>query len=191
MGTRGSYGFVANNVLKMTYNHWDSYPGGLGKDIAEQLTTLLKDGMDQQKLIAAGAAVRVVDPDSKPTHLDIAALKEHANVNVGNQTMEDWYCLLRETQGQLDTLLTKTKVLIDGIAFPTDSLFCEWAYVADFDNMKLEVYRGFQKKAHKSGRFWSEQADGGYYPVKLIRTFKINKQLLTKFTEWMAKVNDE
>jgi hypothetical protein len=187
MGTRGSYGFIANGVLKMTYNHWDSYPTGLGKDIAEQLTTLLKDGMDQQKLIAAGAAVRVVDPDSKPSLLDVAALKEYANVGVGYQNMDDWYCLLRETQGKLNVLLVDTKVMIDGITFPSDSLFCEWAYVADFDNMKLEVYKGFQEKAHKSGRFWSEQSVRGYYPVKLIRTFKINKQLLTSFTKWAEK----
>ena len=33
MGTRGLYGFRKNGVDKVTYNHWDSYPDGLGKQI--------------------------------------------------------------------------------------------------------------------------------------------------------------
>ena len=35
METRGSYGFVYNGIYKMTYNHYDSYPSELGKNIAD------------------------------------------------------------------------------------------------------------------------------------------------------------
>ena len=38
MSTRGTITFVNNGVeLVRLYNHWDSYPSGLGKDIAEWL----------------------------------------------------------------------------------------------------------------------------------------------------------
>ena len=34
MATRGAYGFRLNGVEKLFYNHYDSYPEGLGLDIA-------------------------------------------------------------------------------------------------------------------------------------------------------------
>ena len=37
MGTRGLYGFRKNGVDKTTYNHFDSYPDGLGADVIESL----------------------------------------------------------------------------------------------------------------------------------------------------------
>ena len=33
MGTRGLYGFRKQGVDKITYNHFDSYPDGLGADV--------------------------------------------------------------------------------------------------------------------------------------------------------------
>lgn len=33
MGTRGKIGFVQKGVRKGVYNHFDSYPSGLGDDI--------------------------------------------------------------------------------------------------------------------------------------------------------------
>ena len=33
MGTRGLYGFRKNGKDKITYNHWDSYPEGLGQNV--------------------------------------------------------------------------------------------------------------------------------------------------------------
>ena len=35
MGTRGLYGFRKNGVDKVTYNHYDSYPEYLGRNILE------------------------------------------------------------------------------------------------------------------------------------------------------------
>jgi hypothetical protein len=43
--------------------------------------------------------------------------------------------------------------IYDGAYFPLDSLFCEWAYIVDFDQEHFEVYRGFQKELPKLGRW--------------------------------------
>ena len=37
MGTRGAIGFRSNGVDKVTYNHYDSYPTGLGFDLMKEL----------------------------------------------------------------------------------------------------------------------------------------------------------
>ena len=35
MGTRRSVGFIANEKNYITYNHFDSYPSGLGSEVLE------------------------------------------------------------------------------------------------------------------------------------------------------------
>jgi hypothetical protein len=143
MGTRGAYGFVANGVLKLTYNHYDSYPISLGEDLAEQLFDMMNDlGYNKERFIEAGTAVRLVESDSKPTIEDQCALKGFMDLNVSSQSPDDWYCLLRGLQGNLKAILDEVKVMTDSNTFPLDSLFCEWAYIADFDKMVFETYKG-------------------------------------------------
>jgi hypothetical protein len=40
MGTRGAFGVFSDGTLKMTYNHYDSYPSGLGVQLAEQIADM-------------------------------------------------------------------------------------------------------------------------------------------------------
>ena len=37
MGTRGAIGFRLDGVDKVAYNHFDSYPSGLGADVLTEL----------------------------------------------------------------------------------------------------------------------------------------------------------
>ena len=37
MGTRGAIGWSKGGVTKVTYNHFDSYPDGLGLDVVKYL----------------------------------------------------------------------------------------------------------------------------------------------------------
>jgi hypothetical protein len=62
------------------------------------------------------------------------------------------------------------------IAFLSDSLFCEWAYIINFDDKLLEVYRGFNANQMARGRFayrikhqYSE-----YYGVKLVEAWSFD-----------------
>jgi len=60
--------------------------------------------------------------------------------------------------------------------FSRDSLFCEWAYVIDFDTETFEVYKGYNEDPlDESERFYYPEAcDDGFYPVKLHATFSLD-----------------
>jgi hypothetical protein len=148
MGTRGLYGIIVGEEQKLTYNHFDSYPSGLGADLLEFIKR-----NDSDQLFEDAVALEVIDGETPPT----AAQKERArsvgtvDTDVSEQSENDWYCLLRGAQGDLRKTLD-VGVMVDGANFANDSLFCEWGYVIDLDNRIFEVYRGFQEEPHE-GRF--------------------------------------
>jgi len=170
MGTRGLMGVRVDGVDKLTYNHWDSYPSGLGQDILEYLQTA---NMDEE--VEKAKKLRLVQEDDAPSATDIAKYRKHANIKVGERNIEDWYCLLRKLQGKLPETLT-AGVMIDSHEFINDSLFCEWGYIVNFDEMVLEIYKGFQETPHSKGRYASAAStpDRGYYPCALIKVFSLN-----------------
>jgi len=76
-----------------------------------------------------------------PTH------KQFSNIRVSEQSLDDWYCLLRNVQGELKPYINGSiQHLIDSQDFIKDSLFCEWGYIINLDDNVLEVWRGFQKE---------------------------------------------
>ncbi|GAA4626725.1 hypothetical protein GCM10023196_036130 [Actinoallomurus vinaceus] len=178
MGTRGFITFVAGGVEKTVYNHCDSYPDGLGVDV---LNWLRFAATDVPALRERVAALRVVDPNSKPTAEDVERLAEFARQDVGSRKLDDWYVLLRETQGKPGAML-QAGIIEDASDFPLDSLFAEYGYVVDLDAQVFEAYVGFQQGPHSKGRFagrGSEQhgnsglVSGGYYPVALAKSWPL------------------
>lgn len=147
MGTRGFIGFVNKGREYITYNHFDSYPSGLGVTVLDWAR-----GADLDKVREQVSTLVLVDEQSKPTLDQQAELIDHADFRVSEQTSEDWYALLRETQGDLQRTLD-CGYMIDSHEFPHDSLFCEWGYLIDLDTGCLEVYQGFQKDLPGSGRW--------------------------------------
>jgi hypothetical protein len=170
MSTRGFLGFAINGELKIGYNHSDSYPSWLGeKALKFAQTACAPEAITETR--SSVASLVLVNEEEPPTPEQIEALEEFANLTVGTQKADDWYVLLRETQGQPAAIL-RAGFMIDGCDFPADSLFCEWGYLIDFDAETFEVYRGFvQGKAE--GRFAGIQIrhDSGYGPVTLIASW--------------------
>lgn len=180
MGTRGFITFVAGGTEKTTYNHFDSYPDGLGLKVLEWAQGVT----DWDAVKAQAEALRLVtDASAPPTPGDIARFSQYSwnreqhggpdDLRPGQQ----WYDLLHETQGDPAKIL-EAGVMEDNHDFPADSLFAEWGYVIDLDEQAFEVYRGFQIAPHTSGRFagqadeaaiakQSENLGHGYYPVAL------------------------
>jgi hypothetical protein len=152
MSTRGTFGVRIDGNDKLMYNHSDSYPEGLGVEMLETTRQLLKEnGKDWLKEKAK--ALRMVNTNTEvPTEEDIERLKPYTDLHVSERSTKDWYCLMRNMQGDLKTLL-EVGIGSDGAGFIRNSLFCEWGYIVNLDDNKLEVYKGFQRKPHDKGRY--------------------------------------
>lgn len=181
MSTRGALGFVADGTEKITYNHSDSYPSGLGINVLTWLR-----GEHPGYIVRKVQALQVVDGDTKPTPEQIEALRPYANANVSTGSLEEWYVLLRETQGRPAAILD-AGYLVDGSDFPLDSLFCEYAYVVDTDAGVFEAYEGFQHEPHTDGRFATRERRSAdvaqetsalgnrYYPARLVASWPLTE----------------
>lgn len=156
MGTRGAFGFRIDGQDKVTYNHYDSYPSGLGENIVRHI---VKNKIDHMKNVAR--SIKMVNADIAPTPEEIDSCLDWADLGVGDQKLTDWYCLLREAQNSLDAWLDDgLRLMIDSQEFLLDGIFCEYAYIINLDEETLEFYTGFQK----------EQAPGRYCTYTHTRT---------------------
>ncbi len=64
MATRGAYGFRVDGQDIITYNHYDSYPSGLGNDILKELHKIDSDTLNRvARSIKARDFRRVDHPD--------------------------------------------------------------------------------------------------------------------------------
>jgi hypothetical protein len=185
MGTRGAYGFYKGGVNKITYNHFDSNPEDLGMDIVNYIKSKTIGELNNDFDI-----ITMVKSDDKPTTEQLLKCADYYDGNVSNQSPEDWYCVLREAQGDLDAHV-KTGFMIDNEDFLKDSLFCEWAYIINLDTNKLEVYEGFQKKKSKT-RYQPEKSDWqGYWGCKLIKEFPLDENIEVGFETLIKKIKKE
>ena len=140
MGTRGLFGFYHKGKYYVVYNHFDSYPDGLGRDIVEQIKYALENNLlDQWKKQLD--ELKIVSFDMIPTSEDIEKLKNYTNLEVGGQATHDWYCLLRCCQGSLMDVLN-SGYLLNRVNDDGKPLFQECAYILNFDNESFDFYCG-------------------------------------------------
>jgi hypothetical protein len=159
MGTRGLLGFIILGQRYATYNHWDSYPEGLGKDIVNFILGLTPE--DYTAMARLVAEITWVDSESAPS----PELQERyqklgfADLSVSNRSLEEWYCLLRKTQGaaalpaiqsgDLKHVVESCRLLVDVclLSFPLtirtafEDDYWEWAYFIDFEHRMLETWK--------------------------------------------------
>lgn len=138
MGTRGLFGFYYKGRFYVVYNHWDSYPSGLGIKVLNSIIKAIKDGTIQQwkeKVIT----IKEVDENTPPTAEDIQKLSAYTDLCVSTQSTSDWYCLLRNCQGSIESVLDSGYILnaVDSDGHPE---FQEYAYVVNFDTDNLDFY---------------------------------------------------
>lgn len=175
MGTRGAVGFRSENQDRVQYNHFDSYPSGLGHDV---LTFISKTNMEELKNIANN--IELINEDDVPTENQINACQKWTDLTVGEGTVESWYCLLRNAQGNLNAYKDGLKYMLDAQSFLLDSLFCEYAYIINVDTKKLEFYCGFNEVSrNRMGRYAKLQLEKGrpynYYGVVLVKEFELEE----------------
>lgn len=136
MGTRGLIGFRRGGVDKLTYNHFDSYPEYLGEKVLQFIVQY------REELDSIFDKIVLVNETDKPTQEQIEACKNYTNLGVSTGSCEDWYCLLRNAQGDLSCYANGLKYMIDNHDFINDTLFCEYAYIINLDTKCLEYYGG-------------------------------------------------
>lgn len=191
MSTRGAAGFRIHGQDKIAYNHYDSYPNGMGLCILEELRQLLiTDGIEGVR--EAAANLRVIDGETPPTREEQERFQEFYRADIGSRRMDDWHVLLFGTQPSrgLGPLL-KAGICVDHSTFLADSLFCEWAYVVNVDEALFEVYRGFGVPGKSVGRYSTmARADINYPPVSLVKSVPFDEIKACKKKKLLALIAD-
>ena len=197
MGTRGLMGFRSNKKDHLTYNHFDSYPSHLGVEMAKFIQKVNQSADTLGAAKAKVDALAVVDEEKKPTKAQVEALKKFADTDVSTGKLDEWYVLLRQCQGNPGATL-ESGFLADNHEFVNDSLFCEWAYVANFDTKILEVYKGFQTEPHTKGRYAKAKgkkpykgSENEYYPIALVAEIPFNHVTVEKMEGLEKEVGGE
>lgn len=139
MGTRGTIAVRVNGETKGAYNHWDSYYSGLGEEMLAFAKTL--QDTDTRAEYKALAEAWATVPDREPNAEEIERCAPFTDLSVSTGSTSDWYCLLRNTQGDLP--LSLKAGLYE--AFPVGEE--EYSYVIDFDANTFECYEGRHKTA--------------------------------------------
>lgn len=189
MGTRGFVGFVADGRETITYNHWDAYPSGVGGYVLEFVRKTTESRLTEEVTKTLVTNLKHVSDDAPPTRDQVVELAKYADLKVSRGNLyEEWYGLLRETQGRPDLIL-ECGYAEHAPEWPTDSLFCEWGYVVDFDQRTLDVYRGFQQTPPTAGRWAGGEENRGYFPVNRIASFSFDD--LPTREEFIAKTDPE
>ena len=181
MGTRHLIVVVVDGEYKVAqYGQWDGHPKGQG--------VVILNFLQEHSLEVLATKVRQCKylPEKTINALweKYGAVEGSISLDKAEKMAKDYPELNRDTGAKILDLIYSSKKglgLENSLEFAKDSLFCEWAYVIDFDKRAFEVYKGFNKEpVDKSARFQGEPQKGNstkelYYPVKLVQTFSLDQ----------------
>ncbi len=130
MGTRGTIRIRYNGKVICFYNHWDSYPSGLGVNFLTSIKKLIeKYGMEG--FISKIKSLKIVTDLDKPTEEDKIALAPYTDLTVSSCSNDDWYCLMRKMQGNLESIIES------GYAYHQDMDDEDFNYVLNIDTLTV------------------------------------------------------
>jgi hypothetical protein len=143
MGTRGLIGFQINGNVIGAYNHFDSYPEVTGRKVAKAVAQIT-DPTRLDSYIERARNIRCVDDRDQPTAEDVEQARKLnlIDTEVSGQTVDEYYVILRGAQGDLKMYLD-LGVIPEASDFGKNSLFCEFAYLYNFDRNVIECFFGF------------------------------------------------
>jgi hypothetical protein len=147
MGTRGFFGFIYKGKCYVIYNHFDSYPEYLGKNIVNEIIFELYHDPEFVRWIGLIENLKIITNDMEPSDGDIKKLEQWTDLTVGGQGTHDWYCLLRKTQGSLNKVLESGYLENNAVnnGPPTQDIWLEFGYILDLDKRQFEYYDGSDK----------------------------------------------
>ena len=137
MGTRGLFGFCYKGKYYIIYNHYDSYPQGLGNNLLKEIKKAIDAGLlnDWKEKIQG---LVIIVPGDIPTPEQIIAMEPYTNLSLG-WDQPTWYCYLHKCQGSFERVLSSGYIdNSDGIqnvnTRPILDLFLEYLYILNFDD---------------------------------------------------------
>lgn len=203
MGTRHLIAVMKDGEYKVAqYGQWDGYPSGQG------LTALhfLRDKLDREKFLSRLATARFVgSKETKRCGNRSASISKPVaggiDIEQGEKFRNKWPYFSRDNGAEILGMIQDRDdeiLLTNGIDFASDSLFCEFAYVVDFDKNTFEAYKGFNENPVPAGERFADfpvgeagNRDGKieYYPIRHLATFDLNN--LPNDEEFLAATKDK
>lgn len=160
MTTRGTWGYRYKGKDHLMFNRYDSYPEGLGNNIAEEACKC-------KNLKSLFKQWRKVKYDAKPSQRKLRELGDkgcpvHPKETWGHQCVSS------------SKYFYGYNYIVEDNEFIKDSLYCEYGYIFNLDDDTLEYYVGYQTKPQKDNRYGCEKIRD-FYPCKLSCTIPLSK----------------
>jgi len=199
LGTRNlTCVFFEGEYKVAQYCQWDGYPGGQGSNI---LSFLRKVDLREFKEYLRNLVW--IDENELQRRLASCGADGSGwvNMEIARKFQKKWPHLDRDAGADVLEMIVNTCgniELLNSLDFAGDSLFCEWAYVIDFDKNTFEVYSGFvEEPLDATERFSGMECERDhrskqYYPVKLIKEYSLdNLPSQKEFISYFNKKNAE
>lgn len=144
MGTRGTYGFKHNGREYLFYNHFDSYFTGLGINVINVIKSIDVETMRRavDNHVKVKSDDKATDEEYRELLMAEIPVLDEKEAKMYADDPKSWYVLLRAIQYE-------PQYFADGTVrfwplendFINNSLFCEWGYIINLDEERLEIYR--------------------------------------------------
>lgn len=164
MGTRHLIAVQLDGEYKIAqYGQWDGYPSGQGL-----LVLAFLQAHDHTRFKEQCRRLRWLRDDEIPV------------INANKNWFNEYPWLSRDAGADILRYvydMDQEFALVNRITFAQEGLFCEYAYVIDFDKNVLEVYDGFHKEDVVEGRFAGQRTSGTaneYGPVQLMKSYPLD-----------------
>jgi hypothetical protein len=184
MGTRHLTMVVSDGKTRIAqYGQWDGYPKGQGYTV---LDFLRKQKGNFEKFKKKLENCRFInDKDQKQIDKFMKSIGSKGGWMTSDQAEKyhkAYPYMNRDNGAKILDMVLKSKgevLLSDATNFAADSLFCEWAYVIDFDKNVLECYGGFTTEPvgddNRFKQFEADRENKEYYCITLLKTYELDK----------------
>jgi len=178
MGTRNLTAVYMDGEYKVAqYCQWDGFPEGQGMTCLH----FLRDKMIEKDFKENLVKLRFADDEKLK-----ALAKEFRASEDGTIRMDDYDRfkraypeLHRDTGAKILEMIQdgRARILQSDINFAADGLFCEWAWVIDFDKRTFEAYVGFKHEPlTEKDRFYflRDMEENGYSGVHIVHEWDLD-----------------